>query len=140
MGVWGDDKEVGPRNVAVAALVGVVARPPREGYQDRRQLAPVLRAVDTAPGNLDRIVRLWRLAFNDRVMSRASIDVLRRLAEQVDDTGAEELLMELFRTLPETERERRTLRYEVRQWAAQDPHPQVFDHLLDVLSNLEVTR
>ncbi len=140
MGVWAAEKDLAPRSLAVAALVGIVARPPREGYQDGRRLAPVLRAVETDRGNLDRIAGLWRLAFNDRVMSKASIDVLRRLAQHVDDTGGENLLMELFRRLPETERERRTLKYEVRQWAAPDSHSKVFSHLLDVLSNREVTR
>ncbi len=138
--VWGDDTGVGPHNLAVAALVGILARPPEDGYQDGRRIAPVLRAVAAGPQNLDRIARLWRLAFNDRLMSKPSIAVLRSLAEHVDDTSSEDLMVDLLRMLPETQREWRTLRYEVRGWAAQNPHPPVFDHLLEVLNDVEVTR
>jgi hypothetical protein len=140
MAEWVDDQAVGPRTVAIAALVGIIARPPIVGYQDNRPLPPALRAVAADPKNTDRLATLWRLALNDRVMAKPSIAAMRKLAEHAGASVADELLFDLVQAFPETDRERRTLRYEVRQWTQEEPHHRILDRLLDLLEAREVTR
>jgi hypothetical protein len=72
-------------------------------------------------------------------MAETSVAALLRLSEHVDDNGGEDLLIELVRVFPKTERERRTLRYEIRQRTAENPHPPILDRLLNLLNSLEVT-
>ncbi|MEU8235355.1 hypothetical protein AB0C12_37690 [Actinoplanes sp. NPDC048967] len=133
---WIDKKEIGPHNVAVGALIGIVGRSPDAGDGEGRRIPPVLRAAVVEPENLPRIAYLWRRALDDRLMGPATLRALRQLAEHVDVESAEErTLVELVRTLPETARELRTLVFEARQWTREESHAPILDRLLTALSN-----
>lgn len=135
MADWIDKKEIGPQQVAVGALIGIVSRPPEPGHDDDRRVPPVLRAAMADPGNRSRIARLWRRALDDRLMAPTSLRALRRLAEHVDvDGDAQDTLMQLVPALAETPRELRTLTFEARQWTRDHPHAPVLDRLLATLS------
>ncbi|GAA2591654.1 hypothetical protein GCM10010435_82960 [Winogradskya consettensis] len=137
---WADVKEVGPSNVAMAATLGIIGRPPVGGYHDDSRLAPVLRAIATDPKNLERVASLWRTSFNHNQTAQLAIDALLQLARNAGTSDGEELLFRLVRALPETERERRTLRYWARQWSSDEPDLAVLRSLSDVLNATEVAR
>ncbi|RSM38061.1 hypothetical protein DMB66_59240 [Actinoplanes sp. ATCC 53533] len=133
---WIDRKEVGPHQVAVGALIGIVGRPPDLGDDDGSRVPPVLRAATADPGNLPRIAYLWRCAHGDRLMGQVSVRALRQLAEHVDAGGDQErTLMQLITALPATARELRTLTFEARQWTREESHAPILDRLLATLTN-----
>ena len=131
MAQWAGERGVAGRRVAASALLGILTRPAEVGGQDGRRLPPVLRAVDTEAKNADLIAELWRTALNSRGLEQATLDSLRRLAENAGESEGEELLHDLVTQLPETPRERRTLCHQVQRWVDEESSSPIFLRLLD---------
>lgn len=138
---WAQAKDSGPRNVAVAVLLCLAGKPPDRAPNDDRRLPPLLRATGRSSDNMNSVVVLWRRTLGHPQLSTTALKALRVLANHVGDgmDGADELT-DLVAAAPDTERERRTLTFEFRRWAEDDPHPPIAEHLHYLLSRGEVIR
>lgn len=135
---WTETKESGPSNVAVTVLLALVGKPPDQTPTDDRRLSPLLRSTARSAGNVEHAAALWRQALGHPRLAAAALTGMRMQADNVGDgiVGRDELGV-LVGAIPRTERERRTLDFEIRRWQQEDSHPPISEYLHGVLSRRE---
>ncbi len=132
---WADTKESGPRNVAGVVLLGLAGKPPDRTSTDERRLPPLLRATGRSSSNVEHAAVLWRLALGNQKLATAALTGLRLLADHVGDgADGDGELTAMVEAIPRTDRDRRMLRFQIRRWTEDDPHPPISESLHEVLS------
>ena len=137
---WSETKQAGPVAVAIAVLLGVVGKPVDQAHGENRTAPPLLRATGRSRGNLNNAAVLWRLAISEPKFAADAMCGLRMLAQSVGVDGVRgDELTDLVAAMPNTVRERRTLRYEVRRWTADQDNagPPISRRLQEALSGGE---
>lgn len=135
---WAESKEPGPSNVAVTVLLGLAGKPPDQAPADDRRLPPLLRATGRSAGNVEHAAALWRRAMGHLNLADPALRGLRMLAENVGDgTDGGDELSTLVGAIPRSSRDLRTLRFEIRRWTEDDPHPPIAERLREALSRGE---